>query len=219
MSGAGDLGVPAEATVAPKVAVVEEPDELSLVAVNLLKGAIYRDTQERLWVAFLKLRPRVADYFAVLGLIVEVDEAEGYCYLRSRPADNGKAEFPRLVFRHSLSFHVSLLLALLRKRLVEFDASRSDTRLTMTREEMVEMLRLYLPESSNDARLVDVIGGHINRVVELGFLRRMQGEENLFEVRRIIKAYVDGQWLSEFDARLGEYLAELAGAARATEAS
>jgi len=26
---------------------------------------------------------------------------------------------------------------------------------------------------------------------------------------RILKAYIDGQWLSEFDARLDEYLAEL----------
>jgi hypothetical protein len=28
-------------------------------------------------------------------------------------------------------------------------------------------------------------------------------------VRRVLKAFVDGQWLSEFDARLAEYAAEL----------
>lgn len=26
-----------------------------------------------------------------------------------------------------------------------------------------------------------------------------------FEVRRILKAFVDAQWLAEFDARLGDY--------------
>ncbi len=71
------------------------------------------------------------------------------------------------------------------------------------------MLRLYLPQSTNDARLVDSIEIHINRVVEMGFLRKLRGQEDLYEVRRIIKAYVDGQWLSDFEARLEEYVAEL----------
>jgi hypothetical protein len=188
---------------------VQGPSELSLVAVNLMKGPLYRDSQARLWASLLRLRAQVADHFTVLGLIVEVDEAEGYAYLRSRPADENSDEFPRLVARRPLAFHTSLMLALLRKRLAEFDASSSDIRLTMTHDEIVEMIRLYVPESTNDARLVDAIGTHINRVIELGFLRRMQGQEDLFEVRRILKAYVDGQWLADFDARLDEYTRKL----------
>jgi hypothetical protein len=188
---------------------VQGPSELSLVAVNLMKGPLYRDSQARLWASLLRLRAQVADHFTVLGLIVEVDEAEGYAYLRSRPADENSDEFPRLVARRPLAFHTSLMLALLRKRLAEFDASSSDIRLTMTHDEIVEMIRLYVPESTNDARLVDAIGTHITRVIELGFLRRMQGQEDLFEVRRILKAYVDGQWLADFDARLDEYTRKL----------
>ncbi len=79
----------------------------------------------------------------------------------------------------------------------------------LSRDQIVEMLRLYLPASTNEARLVDNIETHINRVVEMGFLRKLRGQDDLYEVRRIIKAYVDGQWLSDFDARLEEYLAEL----------
>ena len=103
-----------------------------------------------------------------------------------------------------------MLLALLRKRLAEFDATSSETRLVLTRDQIVEMLRLYLPRSTNEVRLVDSIESHINRVVEMGFLRRPRGQEDLYEVRRILKAYVDGQWLADFDARLDEYVAELA---------
>jgi hypothetical protein len=33
----------------------------------------------------------------------------------------------------------------------------------------------------------------------------------VYEVRRILKAFVDGQWLGEFDARLAAYTAQLAG--------
>ena len=185
-----------------------EPSDLSLVLIQLMKGPLYRDTHEKLWGLLLGVRHEVSDYVTVLGLNAVIDEAEGYAYLRSRPIDDD-AEFPRLVARRALSFHVSVLLALLRKRLAEFDASSADIRLILSRDQMVEMLRLFMPDSTNDARLVDTIDAHINKVTELGFLRRLRDEQDLFEVRRILKAYVDGQWLSQFDARLDEYLTEL----------
>ncbi len=188
------------------------PSELSIVVVNLCKGPIYRDTHERAWASLLTLRNQVADYVSVLGLQVVVDEAEGYAYLRTHLSDDAVDEgeaVPRLIARRKLPFHVSLLLALLRKRLAEFDASSAESRLVLSRDQMVEMMRLYLPESTNDAQLVDTIGRHVNRVEELGFLRRLRGQDDLFEVRRIIKAFVDGQWLSDFDANLDEYLAGL----------
>ena len=187
---------------------ISEPSDLSLVLIQLMKGPVYRDTHERIWAHLLESRHQVSDYVAVLGLNVIIDESEGYAYLRSRPIDDA-TEFPRLVARRSLSFHVSVLLALLRKRLAEFDATSAEARLIISRDQMVEMLRLFMPDSSNDARLVDAIDAHINKVVELGFLRRLRDFEDLYEVRRILKAYVDGQWLLEFDARLAEYLVEL----------
>jgi hypothetical protein len=183
--------------------------ELSVAVVNLLKGPVYRDTHERPWALLLAHHSQVADYVAVLGLQIHVDEAEGYAYLRTRPGDDETDDIPRLVARRPLSFPVSMLLALLRKRLAEFDASSADTRLVLSRDQIVEMLRLYLPESTNDVRLVDNIESHINRVVEMGFLRKLRGQDDLHEVRRIIKAYIDGQWLSDFDARIEDYVAEL----------
>lgn len=188
-----------------------EPSDLSLVVVHLMKGPLYRDTHEKLWGLLPGARNAVGDYVGVLGLTVVIDEAEGYAYLRSRPTDDDAPEFPRLVARRSLSFHTSLLLALLRKRMAEFDASSAEVRLVLGRDQMVEMLRLFMPDSTNDARLVDVIDSHINKVVELGFLRRLRGEQDQFEVRRILKAYVDGQWLAELDLLLGEYLADRPG--------
>jgi hypothetical protein len=197
-------------------AAVATSTDLSAAVINLMKGAVYRDTHERTWNALLRVRREVIDHVAVLNLQVIVDEAEGYAYLRSRPTDDDEeeeeAELPRLVARRPLSFHVSVLLALLRKRLAEFDATSPDTRLVLSRDQIVEMLRVYLPGSSNEARLVDSIGGYINRVVDLGFLRRLHNQEDVFEVRRILKAFVDGQWLGDFDQRLNEYLDELDGA-------
>jgi hypothetical protein len=191
-----------------------EPD-LPLAVTQLMKGVVYRDTHERAWRNLLQLQAQVRDYVAVMGLTVVIDEAEGYAFLRSRPdepdAGDDHPAPPRLIARRSLSFHVSLLLALLRKKLAEFDAGNSDTRLMLSRDQIVEMVRLFLPASSNEARLVDQIDSYIAKAVELGFLRQLRGQDGLFEVRRILKAFVDGQWLADFDQRLAEYAAELSG--------
>ena len=62
------------------------------------------------------------------------------------------------------------------------------------------------------------------KVVDLGFLRRLKPaggsgqDRGHYEVRRILKAFVDAQWLAEFDARLEVYRTALsAGPAEATD--
>jgi hypothetical protein len=188
-----------------------EPD-LSLAVTQLMKGVVYRDTHDRAWRSLLELQPQARDYVDVLGLQVVIDEAEGYAFLRQRPADPQEGDaLPRLIPRRALSFHVSLLLALLRKKLAEFDAQGGDTKLMLTREQMTEMVRLFLPATSNEARLSDQIDAHINKAVDLGFLRAAKNSEQVYEVRRILKAFVDGQWLADFDARLAEYASLLEG--------
>jgi Domain of unknown function (DUF4194) len=186
---------------------------LPLVVTQLMKGAVYRDTHDVAWHHLLQSQAQVRDYVDVMGLAVVIDEAEGYAFLRSKPdIDDGQGPpVPRLVARRSLSFHVSLLLALLRKRLAEFDADNSDTRLMLTRDQIVELLTVFLPGSTNDARLTDQIETHIGKIVDLGFLRRLPGQQGIYEVRRILKAFVDAQWLADFDQRLAAYAAEMAG--------
>ncbi|MER6704282.1 DUF4194 domain-containing protein [Streptomyces fumanus] len=179
---------------------------------QLLKGPVFRDQHERAWDALVHLSARVKDYVEVMGLRVVIDEMEGYAFLQSMPDDEDAVRDPRmapprLIPRRSLSYPVSLLIVLLRKRLAEFDAGADGTRLMITRDEIVEMIRTFLPAGSNEARLVDQIDGHIHKMVELQFLRRARGQEQLFEVQRIIKAFVDGQWLADFETNLAQYAA------------
>ncbi len=186
--------------------------DLPLAVTQLMKGVVYRDTHDRAWRSLTELQPQARDYVEVLGLQVIIDEAEGYAFLRQRPADPDDSDgLPRLIPRRALSFHVSLVLALLRKKLAEFDAQGGGTRLMLTREQIADMVRVFLPASSNEARLTDQIDTHINKAVELGFLRPAKNTEQAYEVRRILKAFVDGQWLADFDARLAEYAALLQG--------
>ncbi len=195
--------------------------ELSVVLIPLLKGVSYRGDDAVYWSLLLQLQGRVRDHVAVLGLELMLDEAEGYAFLRSRslPEDDPAAKLPRLVARRPLSFAVSLMLALLRKKLAEFDASGGDTRLILSREQVADMLRVFMPEGSNEARLIDQVDGQLNRVVDLGFARRLRGQDGMFEVQRILKAFVDAQWLGEFDARLAAYRLQLESSALAKSGS
>jgi uncharacterized protein DUF4194 len=187
---------------------MSEP-ELSLAVTQVMKGVVYRDTHERAWRDLLQLQPQVRDHVAVLGLQVVVDEAEGYAFCRQRPpdetGDDPNHPLPRLIPRRPLSFRVSLLLALLRKKLAEFDAQGGDTRLMLSRDQIAETMRVFLPATSNEARLADKIDSYIGKAVDLGFLRPVKNAEPVYEVRRILKAFVDAQWLADFDERLTEY--------------
>jgi hypothetical protein len=204
-----------EATTLPDSASAELTPDLSLLVIHLLKGVIYREANGMAWSALLKFQSQVRDYVAVLALELVLDEAEGYAFLRARQQDDDSAaELPRLVARRPLSFSVSLLLALLRKKLTEFDASGTDTRLVLSLDEIVEIMRVFLPTQSNDSRLFDQIESNVNKVIDLGFLRKLKVASDSitststpasYEVKRILKAFVDAQWLHDFDQRLAAY--------------
>ncbi len=194
--------------------------ELTQLMVHLLKGVLYREDDERLWTSLLRLQARVREQAAVLLLDLVLDEAEGYAFLKGRPdpdESEGAPRLPRLVARRPLAYSVSLMLALLRKRLAEFDAGGGDTRLVLSRDEMAELMRVFLPDGTNEARLIDQVDATITKVVDLGFLRRLKPaagsglDRGNFEVRRILRAFVDAQWLADFDARLEVYRTALAG--------
>jgi hypothetical protein len=210
--------------------------ELSVVVTSLLKGVVYRETSEETWRDLLAHEAQVRDAVAMLGLQVVVDEGDGYAYLRSQPEHERDERVPRLIPRRELPFDVSLLLALLRKRLAQSDSEGGDTRLVLTRAEIVDLLRVFLSRdagaAANEARLVDRVDALVRRVVELGFLRPAgrdalpdgagtpdapggvddgAADARRYEVRRILKAFVDAQWLADFDARLAQYLDVAAG--------
>lgn len=189
--------------------------DLSLALVSLFRGVIYHADQPHVWQALLRVQPFIRDHVALFGLCLTVDEAEGYAFLRQGEPGEGdeEPELPRLVSRRQLTYAVSLLLALLRKKLAEHDASGADPRLILTKDQIADLVRLFLPETADEVRFLRRIETDINRVVDLGFLRRLRGRNDHYEVLRILAAFVDAQWLSGFDDRLAEYSEHAAGAA------
>ncbi|PQP50296.1 DUF4194 domain-containing protein [Mycolicibacterium austroafricanum] len=181
--------------------------------IRLMQGVVYRTSDEDTWLTLERLGAGVRDHFSTIGVDVVIDDTEGYAYLRSRPDEGGEEALPRLVRRRALTYNVSLLLVLLRKRLVEFETGGGEGRLVLSTEQIVEMLRLFQADSTNDARVADQAETTIKKAAELGFLRQLRGQRDHWEVRRILKAYVDAQTLNDFAAKLREY----AGAATGDE--
>jgi hypothetical protein len=187
-----------------------------VVLITLLKGVLYRDEQEKVWQDLVKLQTAARDYLAVLGLELKLFEDEGYAWLVHSVQDESEQPgLPKLVTRRPLSYAVSVLLALLRKRLLEFDALGHDSRLVISLEDIQQDVQAFLPVGSNEAKLIDQLQTHINKVVELGFLKKLkpayEGAPQTYEVRRIIAGFIDSQWLDQLQTRLAEYQAHAQG--------
>ena len=182
--------------------------ELSRAVIPLMRGVVYREGSPLVWAALLRHRSRVRDYVAVMGLTLHLDEDEGYAFLRQAELPEGASasqELPRLVPQRPLGYLQSLLLVLLRKKIAEAESRSGDLRVILTTEEIVEMVRLFLPETANEVRQRDRIRTQIGRIVEMGFLRKMAGSGERYEVGRILKAFVTAQWIADFDQFLSAW--------------
>ncbi|BBO87102.1 DUF4194 domain-containing protein [Desulfosarcina ovata] len=183
---------------------------LGPVVIRLMKGVVYRDEQETTWQDLMLLQSQVRDYVQVIGLTLVLDETDGYAYLHQGDSDADGETLPRLMQRRPLSYPVSLLCVLLRKKLVEADVGGEEPRVVLTRDQMADMMRVFLKDQPNEARIVDRIDTYINKVAELGFLRRFKKDTGTFEVRRILKSLVDATWLIQLDEKLEAYLSHAA---------
>jgi hypothetical protein len=183
----------------------------SRALVALFKNVIFKETAPEHWEVILAQKYKIEDYVSKVGLTLIVDEMDGYGYLKQRSYGEGEEEIPRLVPRHALSYPVSLLLILLRKQLLEFDSITGDQRLIITRQQMAERMRLFLKDTTNEAKMVANIDKHIDRIEKMGFLRRLRGSEDTFEVQRIIRSFVNAEWLHNVNERLDLYRAYASG--------
>lgn len=180
--------------------------DISPVVIHLMKGILYKEDRPRIWEQMERFEGPVRDYLAVINLELEIYEADGFAYLKSRDEEEGDPSLPRIMARRSLSYPVSLILALLRRRLTEHDTYSSEPRLIIEVSELAEMVSTFFPTSNDEVRILKRIDSHLQKIHDLGFIRFLDKKKEKLEVKRILKAYVDAQWLSDFDKRLEEYL-------------
>ncbi|MCC6275599.1 MAG: DUF4194 domain-containing protein [Leptospiraceae bacterium] len=172
--------------------------------IRLLQGIVYNEDKE--WNELISNLEEVENHFFGLGLKVYLDESEGYCFVRQMDFTDETIQPLRLVKKIQLSYQNSILCVLLREKLLEFDAASSESgRLVLTRDEIKELIRNFLPSESNEARISDKMEASINKLVEYGFLREMNQKKDRLEVKRILRAVIDAEKLGEIKTRLSQY--------------
>ena len=179
---------------------------ISPVIIHLLKGILFRNQQPQLWHDLLALQTQILDYVKVLGLDLNIDDTEGYAWLvQIIPDEEERKPLPRLIARRPLSYPMSLLCVLLRKKMAEADASGAENRVIISRQDMINDMLVFMPEKSNEAQINASINATINKVVELGFLRKLKNDNENLEVQRIISALVDAEWAADLNKKLEIY--------------
>lgn len=175
--------------------------------IRLLQGIVYEEDQA-IWDSIITHQTDIKQYLQVLGLEVFIDEFEGYAFVKQKGMDDEEESLPVLVKKIQLSYPVTLLCVLLREKLLEFDAQGGDSaRLIVSKEQIKEMIITFLPEKSNEAKIIDNIDSYINKLMEYHFLRKLSNQGSEYEVKRILKARITVDTLQEIKNKLYEYAA------------
>lgn len=178
----------------------------SLSLITLLKGILYNH-QKAAWDNLLQYEPEVKKYFTAIGLDVYIDKSEGYAYLQQVQHEE-ESELPRLAEKRQLNFFTSLLCIVLRKYLLEQDAQGGSVRAIISRSEIIQRTKSFLPAASDEAKQQDKIITTINKVIDMGFLRELEDDANSYEIHRIIKGFVNAEVIDDMLRRLERHATE-----------
>jgi len=162
----------------------------SNILVSLLKGIVY--SHSKYWDDLIKNEQDIKNYFSDICLDVIIDKSEGYAYLKQKETeDEENKDILRLIEKRQLVFHDSLLCLLLRKQLIESDSEGESIKAILSKDDIISLMKPFYPETTNEARQIKQINTAINNVVKDGFLRRMENEDERYEINRIIKAFIN----------------------------
>ncbi len=183
----------------------QPPQPYAPVIIKLLQGAIYSDDPH--WERLQSYLIPIKEYFAKIGLYVQNYDTEGFAYLEQLdPEPEERTEpLPRLTVRRQLSFKVTVFCVLLRDQLRQFDASDATGRLVLSIEQIRDLLQPYLPEENNEDRFRREVEGLVKQTIEFGFLKRLSGQDENYEVRPILKAKIDADTLELLKQKLETY--------------
>lgn len=179
--------------------------------IKLLQGIVYDD--DPCWNMLSNNIREITDFFETIDVQVFIDQNDGYAFLKQIDDDASEAgsETIRLIRRYPLSFELSLLCVLLREELEKFDSSQHDSAiLVLSESEIRSMLSVYFKEKADQTKLYRELTKYLNQAAELSFLKELKENsgstdipvDRKFEVRRILRAVIDIDFLTEFKKRL-----------------
>ncbi|HUG91543.1 MAG TPA: DUF4194 domain-containing protein [Planctomycetaceae bacterium] len=177
----------------------------SIAAVWLLHGVVYSDDGPT-WDLVLSSRSRLDEYFSRLGLLLVIDEPEGFAFLRQLTEDEqpeGYERLPKLFRRSRLSYDATLLCVLLRDELRRFeDEDVHNERCVVATVALFEQWKMFFPSGSDEVRLRKGLETALRTLEDLKFIRKMTAEPEEWEIRRILKARLPAAELENLRGQL-----------------
>ena len=178
------------------------------LVLKLLQGVVYYDDKQ--WEQLISYIAPIRRHFAAIGLQLHLDEVEGFAYLTQPDDTESAVNLPRLVRRIPLTYDATLLCVLLRESLQQFDARSPDKpRHVLSHTQIQEMMQLFFAERTDMTRLERRIANAIKHLETISFLKKLNSDnEDLYEVRRIIKAKISADTLITIRDQLKAYAQE-----------
>jgi len=208
-----------DATLDPTL--LPPPVPWAAAAVKLLQGIVYHDDPGEAWEAILAGVTPLSDYFARIGLLLVVNEEDGFAYLRQIEPAMLPPDYPSIpkLFRSiALTFEASLLCVLLRDELRRFEEEiHRDSRCVVLQSTLLELWQALVPGEADPVRANRNLGGQLRKLEELKFVRRFEQEPASWEVRKILKARLPLEALERLRSELEQELARRSAAESSTQ--
>ena len=179
-------------------------------AIKLLQGPVFEDSED-IWNEMMQYQVELAQYFEKIALDLLIDKRDGYAYLKQLELDESDSTIG-LVRRVPLTYDLTLICVLLREWLLEFESNDLETaNLYITPKQFRDRMEMFFKERTNELKFIRELNRHLDQCVEMGFLKLVHKDdinpdEHRYEVKRIIKARITIDELSNFKKQLEDEL-------------
>jgi hypothetical protein len=181
------------------------------VIIKLLQGPVYAD-DKNIWRELLGWQSAIQEYFGKIGMELIINEQDGFARVMQPETDeNDDNPLPRLMKKQSLNYEATLLAVMLREGLEEFDVKSEGTKFYLTQKEIKERIELFYKEQTNKSKLWKDLSKPITSLINIGILKlnredTVNKDNNQYEIKRIIKAFISNDKLEEIKNKLSNYV-------------
>ncbi len=184
----------------------------SQVCVKLLQGPVFRQSaNDKLWDKLETYESDISSFFAILGVSVAIDKADGFAFLQQNDLDE-EDKVSRLIRQTPLTEEQSFLCILLRDELNKFDnpnnSQNKSSVLILRESELYEQFSMFYGKKTDQITARNNFKKNLNRLCELGLLKEQNPDdpemEMEYEVRRYIRAKITSEFCEEFMKKLQE---------------
>lgn len=181
------------------------------VIIKLLQGPVYAD-DKNIWRELLGWQSAIQEYFGKIGMALIITEQDGFARVMQPETDeNDDNPLPRLMKKQSLNYEATLLAVMLREGLEEFDVKSEGTKFYLTQKEIKERIELFYKEQTNKSKLWKDLSKPITSLINIGILKlnredAVNKDNNQYEIKRIIKAFISNDKLEEIKNKLSNYV-------------